>query len=1104
VTGPDKETDTDPAQGIAPPARRRGRWALGVCVALLLCVAAAGWALVGRTVSAPDWVRDTVEQRLADALPGFEVLFGDVQLRLEPDGRTRIILLDVDVQTDAGTPVAVLSDVEIGLALYDLARRAVVLRDLSVSGAFVTLRRDRSGQLGLALGDAFELGGNAPDVPTIVRRVDDLLQDPRLSRLQSVEANALTLRYEDARARRGWTVDGGRLRLDRDRDLLRLSGDFALLGGGATATTLQLNASSRIGAAEIVFGVSLNDMPSQDIATQGPALAWLGALRAPISGALRATMQDDGTLGDLNATLQIDAGVVQPAPDTPPIPFTSARSYFTFHPERGQITFTELSFDSALGRAVAEGRASLGDLSNGIPSQMTGQFRFSRLETAPDTLFAQPLAVGRAELDFRLRLDPFEIDLGRMWIDDPQVPLRMRGRLSTTEAAWRYALDGEIGRVTPDALMRVWPETLAPRTRDWVTLNIEGGAITGGQFALRSQDGPRPLVYLNAGFEDAQVRYTRTLPVMVNGAGSLTLNANRFTVRLREGEVRPDQGGSIRIDGSTFVIPNTRQRPADGRLRLRGQGGIEALLSYLDTPPLALLTKANRPVDLLSGQVAFEGSLDLPLRRGLKLPDLALDFRGRVTDAASDSIVPNRDLTARALDVSVTNSELRVSGQATLSGVPFDGTWVLPIPDPGTPVSGSTLTGVVTLSETAARAFGIALPDGTLSGAGPADLTVRLPRGAPPEFELTSALQGVGVSIAPIGWRLARGQTGRLRIAGVLERPARVTALELSGPGLAAQGALRLNADGSLGSVDLARVRVGTWLDAPVTLTGQGAGAPPAVRITGGQVDLRTAPFGRGGGGSGGGGPAGTVPLALALYSLQVSNTIRLTEFRGDLRLSAGMTGTFTANVNGAAPISGEAVAQNGRTAFRIRSPDAGRVIREAGILKTVAGGDMTLALSPVQGRVGSYDGALDISNARLRDAPGIASLLDAISIVGLLDQLEGPGILFNEVQARFRLTPDRLILTESSATGPSMGISLDGIYDLTSSSLDFQGVVSPIFFLNGIGSIFTRRGEGLIGFNFGLTGPASDPQVSVNPLSALTPGMFREIFRRPPPSPGE
>ena len=32
------------------------------------------------------------------------------------------------------------------------------------------------------------------------------------------------------------------------------------------------------------------------------------------------------------------------------------------------------------------------------------------------------------------------------------------------------------------------------------------------------------------------------------------------------------------------------------------------------------------------------------------------------------------------------------------------------------------------------------------------------------------------------------------------------------------------------------------------------------------------------------------------------------------------------------------------------------------------------------------------------------------------------------------------------------------------------------------------------------LTGPATSPVVSVNPLSVLTPGMFREIFRAAPP----
>ena len=62
------------------------------------------------------------------------------------------------------------------------------------------------------------------------------------------------------------------------------------------------------------------------------------------------------------------------------------------------------------------------------------------------------------------------------------------------------------------------------------------------------------------------------------------------------------------------------------------------------------------------------------------------------------------------------------------------------------------------------------------------------------------------------------------------------------------------------------------------------------------------------------------------------------------------------------------------------------------------------------------------------------------------------------------------------------------------------QGVISPVYLLNGIGALFSKRGEGLFGFNYSLRGKASDPDVGVNPLSILTPGIFREIFRQPPP----
>ncbi|MGK7653307.1 hypothetical protein ACSQ76_13075 [Roseovarius sp. B08] len=60
--------------------------------------------------------------------------------------------------------------------------------------------------------------------------------------------------------------------------------------------------------------------------------------------------------------------------------------------------------------------------------------------------------------------------------------------------------------------------------------------------------------------------------------------------------------------------------------------------------------------------------------------------------------------------------------------------------------------------------------------------------------------------------------------------------------------------------------------------------------------------------------------------------------------------------------------------------------------------------------------------------------------------------------------------------------------------------MISPVYLVNAVGGLFTRRGEGLFGFNYTLKGPARSPRVSVNPLSAFTPGMFRELFRRPAP----
>ena len=47
------------------------------------------------------------------------------------------------------------------------------------------------------------------------------------------------------------------------------------------------------------------------------------------------------------------------------------------------------------------------------------------------------------------------------------------------------------------------------------------------------------------------------------------------------------------------------------------------------------------------------------------------------------------------------------------------------------------------------------------------------------------------------------------------------------------------------------------------------------------------------------------------------------------------------------------------------------------------------------------------------------------------------------------------------------------------------------------IGGLFSaERGGGLVAVNYGYRGPLANPTVAVNPLSALTPGFLRGLFK--------
>ena len=213
-------------------------------------------------------------------------------------------------------------------------------------------------------------------------------------------------------------LTAGHISATREGNEMRLATGFSVLTGRDYASTIEANYTSVLGSPQASFGVSITDLPSEDIAGQSVVLGWLQVLKAPISGSLRGSVDGQAALGPLFATLNLDAGVVQPTPETRPIKFDSARAYFTYDPKRQVLDFDEASLVSDLGAVQAEGTAFLNGIENGVLESLTAQLTLNSIDIYPGGLFPESLETARADLDFQMKLAPFELELGQLTIID--------------------------------------------------------------------------------------------------------------------------------------------------------------------------------------------------------------------------------------------------------------------------------------------------------------------------------------------------------------------------------------------------------------------------------------------------------------------------------------------------------------------------------------------------------------------------------------------------------------------------------------------------------------------------------------------------------------
>ena len=1057
-----------------------------VLIALVLFIL----ALKGQDVALPQWALDPLEAELTAVQDDVTVSFESAYVTVDDQWQPSIILTGVALNRADEPSFLQLGRVDAAFSLSDALLGTLAATHINVEGVFLTLLRDLDGKLRFQFGE-FDTGSDAvPDVFSAISGLDTALGSDQLSKLETLQILAITLNYQDRRTDRSWTVDGARFMANRDGDTLFLRSDLALLTGGSDVATLEANYSSVIGENSAEVGIILEDIQSRDIATQSVALSWLGVLNAPISGALRLEILPEGVLGPLNGTLQIGEGALQPSQRAKPIPFDAARTYFSFDPETSNLDFSEIALESRDVSLTAEGYAQL-TYDDAWPSGMVSQLALQNIKVNPEQ-FDNPLDFQKAIMDFDLTFDPFRIRVGQVYLEDKErdVAISGSGQIEADNTGWDVALDLQSERATVADVRHYWQPQFIDKVREWVDRNVIAGTVSDIAFAFRTQQEDKPLVDLSFAFDEATVKAVKFLPNLTDANGYFSLSNNVLSAIVKSARVRAAQGGDVIFNNAQFVIKDTRQKPAQAYVDFSGKGTITAVVDLLNAEPLSVMTRIKQPVTLADGTADLSARIEFPIKKGAKPEEIKYTANATLNNVKTSKLIKDRVLSAPRLELAVNNTSLSIDGSGRFDGLPFTGEFTTGIgKSPDTPRP--AVKAGFDISSAVFDALSIPLSSGLFSGSTPATLAILFPKDASPIFSVESNLVGARLKIDGVGWVKPKRSAGKLDLEGRLGKQLAITQLDVSGSGATLKSKVRFTQDQKFQSLDISQFKLGNGINV------SGAFLPNGVlRIDGGRVDLASFLARQNSGGSGSG---GLKRIDINLDRLIVAENQELNRVKGSLALNGGPNGTFNALVNNQAQVAGRITPKRTGIDLIITSKNAGRVLSALGALDKANGGDLVLTLGATN-QPGVSDGRLHVTGVKVQNAPVLAELFNVISVVGLLEQLNGPGLLLSEIDARFRMTPSQVIVSEASAVGPSMGLSVDGYYDLKPKSFDFQGVISPLYLLNGIGQVFTRKGEGLIGFNFNLKGDTAKPRFSVNPFSILTPAMFREIFRRPAP----
>jgi hypothetical protein len=248
--------------------------------------------------------------------------------------------------------------------------------------------------------------------------------------------------------------------------------------------------------------------------------------------------------------------------------------------------------------------------------------------------------------------------------------------------------------------------------------------------------------------------------------------------------------------------------------------------------------------------------------------------------------------------------------------------------------------------------------------------------------------------------------------------------------------------------------------------------------------------------------------LRVNLEELLLASGMPFTQVAGTLDCGAARCdgAHFTAAVGPPGkqqPVRADITHSAGARQFALTANNAGSFLKALNITDRMIDGKLILR--------GPYDdnknppqlnAHLLIRDFTVQNSQILGRIFSIGSLTGLTNALTGSGIAFDKMIGDITSRAGLITVDKGRANGTAMGITVGGTVDTTTTKLNLKGVVVPAYALNSllgkiplIGALAGGEGEGLIAFNYSVRGTYEQPDVSVNPLSGLTPGFLRGIF---------